>query len=684
MSTSLLVRTGWTPRTWQNEALEATRFALIDPKGPQWQSGVVVAATGTGKATTIAGLAVAHGIKGGRVVIVVDRENLVLGLHDDVYAVAKDHGFVGPLGPRVGMSMAARDEHEEPIVVASIQSLSQPGRLAAMEWTSLLITDEAHGATSPSHRALHARLTELYHHADGTPKWKHVGMTATPFRGDGSEGLGDIFDGEIYRHGIPEAIAAGDIVPIDAWHVPTQVSIESAGVGEDGEPLEAEIEDKINNDDRNALAWDEYLKRAKGRAALFFALNIKHAYALAEMGRTKYGINAQPVHGSTKAFPLTKGECNRRIATYKRGVTGAPDDIPVLVSCDLIRVGFDAPETYAVVLCRPWNSLVAYMQTVGRGTRAVGIPAGLTDPAERRAAIAKSRKPKMVFIQLVDVGCSLTLDPATNLDNIEAGEARRLEVGDRVQRRRHDEWGIGSVAGVANEKGRLGRELAVAWPITETHPAGTTLVHPERDLKRPPKEKKVEDSPKPEPAVVSVTGHAPYQIFRALLPGQDADSPDVINWYGYQDTYTVAATASRVGRVLMHTRKGAAGWELWSLRGPIAAKGEDTEVEWLASLRRPDCATPRLAMLEGDSHLRANGAVVVPVSAEWKGNDASAGQKGLARKWGVKRDLDDVTSGECSALIDAATAKRIVDDHLDPGLANRRRRARARFGARHA
>lgn len=673
----LLVRAGWTPLRWQDEALEATRVALIDPTGPQWQSGVVVAATGCGKATFLAGLSVQHALRGGRVVIVVDRENLVLGLHADVCAVAKDNGLVGRVSdleagrftpamvggsgyPLVGMSMAERNELAHPIVVASIQSLSQPGRLAAMGWASLLITDEAHGATAPTHRALHARLGELY------PKWKHVGMTATAYRGDGSEGLGAVFDGEIYRFGMPEAIAAGVLVPIEAWGVKTEVSIESVGVGKDGEFAEAEIEDKINNDDRNALAWDAYLEHCPGKPALFFALNVKHAHDLARMGREKYRINAQPVHGPNKAFPLKESECRARIKAYKE----TPEKLPVLVSCDLIRVGFDAPKTVGVVLCRPWRSKVAFVQTVGRGTRTVGIPASVHDPAERRRLIAASSKPKMVFIQLVDQGCSLTLDQETNLTTDEGPEANPLDVGDDVERRRHPEWGIGVIGRVLPEVGRLGREVEVAWPVTPTHPAGAVRVHPCRDLKRPKLLPKPEDAPKPEPAVVSVQGHGSYRIH--LLPGETIEDPGTIAWYEYQDTYTVAATADRVGRVLMHARKGAKGWELWSLRGPIAAKAENTDVEWIPTLRRGDCSTPALAIAEGNSHLRANRATVVPVLAEWKGADATPGQKGLARKWGVKRDLDGVTMGECSALIDAAMAKRTVDDHLDPGLAHRR------------
>ena len=159
------------------------------------------------------------------------------------------------------------------------------------------------------------------------------------------------------------------------------------------------------------------------------------------------------------------------------------------------------------------------------------------------------------------------------------------------------------------------------------------------------------------------------------IPEETIEDPGVIGWYEYNGTYTVAATADRVGRVLMHVREGAKGWELWSLRGPIAAKGEDTEVEWIPTLKRGDCSTPTLAIAEGNSHLRANKAVTVPILAEWKGADATPGQKGLARKWGVKRDLDDVTMGECSALIDSAQAKRTVDDHLDPGLKNRREHA---------
>jgi len=670
------MKAGRAPRPWQNAAADAARFALYDPSGPGWKSGLIVAATGVGKGDAIPGLAVSHALKGGRCMIVVDRKELVNDVAKRAREVAIHHGLTDATGrPRVGVVMANRNETKNPIVVASIQSVSQPDRLAQVGKVSLLITDEAHGATAPSHIALHAAIAEKY------PNWRHLGFTATGFRGDGNEGLGTVYEGEVFTYGIQEAIAAGDLVPFEDWAVPTEVSVADIPMNASGDDYnEAALAKEINVEARNRLAWQKYIEYAKGKPALMFCVDVKHANDLAEMGRKEFGVNAQAVHGTTKAYPLAPIECEKRIRRYKE----TPEALPVLCSCDLIRVGFDAPKTYAVMMLRPTKSLVVFMQAFGRGTRTVGVPEHLTDPAAKRAAIAASSKPKMVYIQLVDAGCEMTLSHATNLtkQNPEEKEGRALDVGDEVARRRHLDWGNGVIQQIVAEDSPLGRLVTVLWPISVAHPAGGLKEHPIRDLQRPPAPVEDDGEDEVERATISVNGGPAYRL--GLLPGERAEDPGAIGWYDHNGTWTVSAAVSGIGRIRMHVRIGPKGWEVWSLRPPIAAKGE-TGSDDIATMRRDDCDTKETAMAWANSHIRSNGAIVAPLMADWKGNPATAGQIGMLRgKYGIRRDLSSMCAGEASALIDACAASERVGDILDPKRAQRRDFVRAQYRGRKA
>jgi superfamily II DNA or RNA helicase len=674
---SIPVPAGQRPLKWQAEAAEAARFALYAPDGPGWQSGIVNAATGTGKGTFLAGIAVAHALRSGRVVIVVDRKKLVRDLAKRCREVAKAAGLVDKATgrPLVGVCMAAQNEMLNPIVVASIQTISQPDRLKALGKVSLLLTDEAHGATAPTHRAVHEAIAEAF------PGWKHIGLTATGYRGDGTEGLGDVFDGVIYTYTIAQAVDAGDLVPIEDYGVDTEISIEDCPLTESGEYDEDELAKRVNVPARNRLAWRKYLEKAAGRPALFFAANVAHANELARMGREEFGVNAQAVHGDNPEFPLKERECDARIDRYMHPEKYAPAErVPVLCSCDLIRVGFDAPHTYCVLLARAWKSLVAFVQTVGRGTRLHPDTAraltGITDPATRRAAIAASPKPSMLFLQLVDSGCEMTLDTATNLESAtdkETREVKPLEPGEEVQRRRHDEWGIGRLVSI-REAPPLGRLGLVRWPPTETHPDGDEREHRLSDLKRASKKPHGEEI---EPTAITVAGHQEYRLH--LLPGQRAEDPGVIGWYEYEGTYTVGGVAPRIGRIKMHVREGAKGWEVWSLRPPIASRNEKGPDD-IATCQRPDCAKREIAIAWANSHLQANGAIVAPLDAEWRSKPASSGQKYVLRvECQIRRDLDNMSAGEADALIDAVKAFRRINDVKDPGLANRRKWAQRQF-----
>jgi superfamily II DNA or RNA helicase len=63
------------------------------------------------------------------------------------------------------------------------------------------------------------------------------------------------------------------------------------------------------------------------------------------------------------------------IHQYKHG------DLSVLVNCEMLTTGFDAPETNVAIIARPTQSLVLYLQMIGRALR------GNTDQSPKDAKI---------------------------------------------------------------------------------------------------------------------------------------------------------------------------------------------------------------------------------------------------------------------------------------------------------
>jgi superfamily II DNA or RNA helicase len=623
---------------------------------------LIEAATGTGKGTLIVGIAVllvwaaAHrvreklpGARQKRVLLLAHRDELIQELVD---RVKKIHGH-----PRVGVVKAERSEWLNPIVVGSVQSLTV-ARMANAGAFDLVIRDEAHHAVSPTDMAIFDEVLRV------NPDAKIVGVTATPYQSapkGKTRGLGKAFTEIVYRYGLADAIEAGDLVPIIGKAVPIDVSLEGCRHTKDGDINEDDAADRINFPERNDVVVAKYKEHCQGKPALVFCCNVRHCKDMAERFKLA-GIPAEAVWGD-----MRRDQRKRLIAKYREH----PDQLPVLCSNDLIREGFDAPETYAVLKARPTESMVVFVQMVGRGTRVVGVPHGLTDPAEKRAAIATSRKPHLLFIDFTYGGCALDLSKAmANLDEDEpiGRPGRGFDVGDEVMRRHNDDWGRGIVRAI--DLDAKPRKATVRWPPSQVHPGGAELTHPISALRRPPPDAE-EAEAEQATLVPRVTGIREYEI--VLLPGQRATDPGVIGWYEWEDTFTVGAKADGVGHIRMHVREGKQGWEVWSIRPPIAAKGETGDD--IATRRRGDCESKEVALAWANAHLSAHRAIVAPLDAEWRDQPASAGQKGILRSLQIRRDLSDMSSGEADALIDAIKARRRVAEVLDPGLAHRRKYA---------
>lgn len=276
-----------------------------------------VGPTGMGKTTLASAAAVGRIQRGGRVVAIAHRRELVDQMAARLAAMGLD---VGARGRRPSA----------PVQVVSVQTLLARGELPPADF---VILDEAHHYVSDDW----IRVPRAYL-ASGALL---MGLSATPERDDG-RGLGGsdgIFDALVVVAQVGELVALNErepdkgITPIDVF-----------------EPAESVR--------RLAQApVESYLQNARGRSAAVFAPNVKSAHAFAA-GFEAAGIEAPVVHGE-----LALEDRDGALARFARG------EIRVLVNVNVLTEGWDAPICDVAILARKIGSRALYTQCVGRARR---------------------------------------------------------------------------------------------------------------------------------------------------------------------------------------------------------------------------------------------------------------------------------------------------------------------------
>lgn len=605
-----------------------------------------------GKGDLLAGLAELAARKGGRTLILTNRGELVEDLYQRCRSVENAHP--------VGMVMGARDEWSADTVVASVQSVTRK-RFDRMGRFTLVICDEAHHATAPSYRAIFDETARV------NPARRLLGLTATPFRTgkDGATtGLGDVFESLVYEYGIADAIEAGDLVPVRGFQVQTDLDLSAVRIAADGDYDDAELANAVDTEPRNQLVVDQYLEHGRGRPALVFAASIDHAQHIADAFKAR-GINAEAVWGDMPAKDRAY-----RVKAFR----DHPEYLPVLVSRDLLFEGFDAPRTSLLLKARPTRSKLVFTQLVGRGLRTVGMPGHLADPAERRAWIASSTKPECLLIDLVDNGCSLTLESIADLspsDPKTDTKIRPLVVGDRVTRHHHADWGCGWVLSSQEAEGGVCC-VEVRWPPSDAHAAGTVSVHARPELQWVPGEAAPDEEPAPLLLPAPIAGIRVYELVGLM----GAARTPRMAWYREAGTYTVDGTLPRGGRIAIHVRAAGSGFEVWEVLTVTTGPGRtEDHVASLKATRSPVAA----ALTWAEEHLRALQAEVPPADSPWRRAPASAAQLGKLRALGRHRDPTGMSAGEASSLIAFAVCTRAIRKAEDPARFQRAEAVRKHY-----
>ncbi|MFB2920322.1 DEAD/DEAH box helicase [Aerosakkonema sp. BLCC-F2] len=308
------------------------------------QRNLIVAATGSGKTIVAAEIVYNAFLKGQRVLFVVHRDVLIQQTLEKFSKFGINCGVIA--GGR-------QEERQHRIQIASVQTLAYR---EIDEWfrPNLVICDECHLTSFTS--VMLKRFPKLKDCTNiPANNCIYIGLTATPFRLDKKEELGDIFTGLVMAP-FPEQLIEWGFLTRPVYYSNGELDLSEVGE-ENGDFAIKDLEVKCNVPEAIAAAVKEWQRLAAGRATIAFAVSIAHARAIASSFRDA-GVSAAHVDGS-----MSPKERNIYYEKLSKG------QISVLASCESLAEGYDDPKVSAVLLCRPTKSRAKYFQQVGRGLR---------------------------------------------------------------------------------------------------------------------------------------------------------------------------------------------------------------------------------------------------------------------------------------------------------------------------
>jgi superfamily II DNA or RNA helicase/diadenosine tetraphosphate (Ap4A) HIT family hydrolase len=240
------------------------------------------------------------------------------------------------------------DKHPDAdILFASIQTLSRTKHLEQFTRDAFdyIIVDEFHHAAAKSYR----KLINYF-----TPKFL-LGLTATPERTDGADLLALCQDNIVFNNDMLIGIKEALLCPFQYYGVPDDIDYETIP-WRSKRFDEAKLTEAVATKKRaqNAL---EQLRDKGGKRALGFCCSIRHADFMAKYF-CDHGVKAVAVHSEPSSYPRA-----RAIDELASG------DLDIVFAVDIFNEGLDVPSIDTVLMLRPTQSSIIWLQQFGRGLR---------------------------------------------------------------------------------------------------------------------------------------------------------------------------------------------------------------------------------------------------------------------------------------------------------------------------
>ena len=253
-------------------------------------------------------------------------------------------------------TMKDKRDLTQAIQVASIQTITHPANQCMIDDLKFdfIIIDEAHHAVANSYQ----KLWEY------CPNAKKLGVTATPWRMNNS-GFAQIFDAYIPSMSIKDFIQKGWLATYQYYSIPTSSelvkSIESIREFDiEGDYKNSALVEICDTSKIRAQLYDSYEKNVLGKKGIIYSISREHSEHICSQYRSR-GVAIENIDSKTPAKVR-----ETVIKAFKNG------DIDIIVNVDIFSEGFDCPDIEFIQLARPTQSLVKYIQQVGRGLRKNG------------------------------------------------------------------------------------------------------------------------------------------------------------------------------------------------------------------------------------------------------------------------------------------------------------------------
>lgn len=322
-----------TPSKIQREALQALSATRADG----YLRGLVVLATGLGK-TWLAAFDVKQ-MGARRVLFVAHREEIL-------NQAAATFARIQP-SARIGFYRGQQRDSQVDILCASVQTLGKAEHLERFQpqHFDYLVVDEFHHASAPTYR----RLLQYF-----APAFL-LGLTATPDRTDNADILA-LCDGNlVYQSDLFCGVSEQLLVPFHYYGIFDSDVDYQAVPWRNGRFDPELLGNKLATLGRARHALQTWRLHAQQRT-LAFCISTRHADFMADYFR-KQGVQAAAVYADS---PLSRGEALEQLSGGR---------LQVLFSVDLFNEGVDLPSIDTVMMLRPTESKILFLQQLGRGLR---------------------------------------------------------------------------------------------------------------------------------------------------------------------------------------------------------------------------------------------------------------------------------------------------------------------------
>ncbi len=328
------------PRPVQREALDALEQTRLEG----FRRGLVVMATGLGKTWLAAFDTARPQLR--RVLFVAHLEEILRQSLEVFRRVQPDADL--------GLYYGGAKQSGARILFAGVQTLARNLDQFEPDRFDYIVIDEFHHAAARSYR----RVIEHFQ-----PRFM-LGLTATPNRMDSADLLALCSDNLVYECPLTEGIERGDLSPFRYFGIADDVDY--APIPWRGGRFDpAMLTQAVETRERAQHALDVWRDKGGGRT-LAFCVTVSHADFMAEFFRSN-GVATAAVHSGPTSAP--------RAGSVEQLRAG---ELQVICTVDMFNEGLDVAEIDTVLMLRPTESPVVFLQQLGRGLRRSDGKASLT------------------------------------------------------------------------------------------------------------------------------------------------------------------------------------------------------------------------------------------------------------------------------------------------------------------